>query len=807
MLALVVAHAIAAVALVPLSRRYRAKAFLPAALLPLATLVWASVTLAGLPPGGSETQTWTWVSGLDLDLTFRVDGFAALMAIIIGGVGLLVCLYAAWYFAGEGPVPIDSPLTRRVAPLLIAFAGSMLGLVLADNVLLLFVFWELTSVTSFLLIGTEDHKPAARAAAQQALLITGGGGLAMFGGLILLGQQTGEWTLSGLVASPGSGTIVQVALVLVLAGALTKSAQVPFHSWLPGAMSAPTPVSTYLHSATMVKAGIYLVARLSPAYAEVGWWRPIVVAAGVGSLIVGGVRALRQHDLKLLLAYGTVSQLGLMMLLFGIGTPEAWFAGVVLLIAHAVFKAALFMVVGIVDHATHTRDIRLLDRLARALPVVAAVGIVSAASMAGLPPLLGFIAKEEALAALLEPDSPGGVLVLVLVVVGSVFTVAYSGRFAIGAFGRATAITAPERAGSSRAADDHIELHPPRPPIVGPPGVLALLGVVLGLFPALLQPLVDAATAWWGPEQADEHLALWHGLEAPLVWSAIVIAGGAVLIVLRRRVERAQTRLPRAPGTQRLYDQSVRGLLRGADRVTGVVQNGSLPVYLGVILMIMSLSVGVPLWLAASRPEEQVFAESWLQVLVGTVVMVLAAGAAAARRRFAAVILLGGVGYGIAVLFIIQGAPDLAITQLLIETLSIVAFVLVLRHLPQDFPRRPFRSSQLVRGAIAVVVGVMVFVFALTAFDNRRERPVSDAYLEEALPEAEGENVVNVIIVDFRGFDTLGEITVLVVSALGVAALLGAGRRRRSDPTDANEPSPPGGPADPPAATREEVAG
>jgi multicomponent Na+:H+ antiporter subunit A len=768
-LALVLAHGIAAVALVPVARRLGAAAFLPAALLPLATLVWASITLVGLDEGGSETQTWTWVAGLDLELTFRVDGFAAVMAIVIGGVGALVCLYAAWYFAGDGPLVCDSPPSGKVAPLLIAFAGSMLGLVLSDNVLLLFLFWELTSITSFLLIGTEDEKPAARAAAQQALLITGAGGLAMFGGLILLGQQTGEWTLSGLVASPGTGTVVDVAVVLVLAGALTKSAQAPFHSWLPGAMSAPTPVSTYLHSATMVKAGIYLVARLSPAYAEVGWWRPIVITAGVASLLIGGFRALRQHDLKLLLAYGTVSQLGLMFLLFGIGTPEAWFAGVVLLLAHAMFKAGLFMVVGIVDHATHTRDIRLLDRLARAMPAVAVAGVVGAASMAGLPPLLGFLAKEEALAALLEPRSPGGWALLCLVVVGSIFTVAYSGRFAIGAFGPATAITE-DQPGS-------IDVHPPRPPIVGAPALLAALSVVLGLAPVLLQPLVDAATAWWGPEQPDDYLALWHGFEAPLLWSAIVVAGGVALVVLRRRVERVQAAVPRLPSTQRLYDQGVRGLLRGADRLTGVVQNGSLPVYLGVILVIMSVSVGVPLLTAASSPRDLVLAESGVQAVVGAVILVAAVAAAVARRRFFAVLLLGAVGYGMAVLFIIQGAPDLAITQLLIETLGIVAFVLVLRHLPMDFPRQPFRSSQLVRAAIGVLVGAVVFVFALTASDNRTERPVSDAYLEQALPEAEGNNVVNVIIVDFRGFDTLGEITVLVVAALGVGALATAGRR------------------------------
>jgi multicomponent Na+:H+ antiporter subunit A len=759
---------VAAAVLVAARRPLGRARFAVAALAPAATAGWAVWLLATLDPGEAHTRRVEWVPGLDLTLGFRADGLAAVMALVIGAIGVLVCAYAASYFG-------SSPTAAKVAPLLVAFAGSMLGLVLSDDVLGLFVFWELTSVTSFLLIGTDDERPEARAAAQQAFLITGAGGLALLGGLVLLGQQTGEWTLQGIVAAAPSGGLVEAAAVLVLLGALTKSAQVPFHSWLPGAMAAPTPVSAYLHSATMVKAGVYLVARLSPGLAELGPWRPVVVGAGVASLLVGGWRALRQSDLKILLAMGTVSQLGLLMILFGVGTEEAWAAGVVLLVAHALFKAPLFMVVGIVDHATHTRDIRRLDRLGRRLPVLCGVGVLAASSMAGVPPLLGFIAKEEALAALGETGLSWGTALLVAVVAGSVLTVAYSGRFVFGAFG-----PAPDRGSAPGALVGPIvrDVHTPAASIVAVPAVLAGAGLLFGLLPVLVQPLVDAAVTWWGPDAHAPTLALWHGLKPALYWSLLVLTLGSLAIVARSAVERVQVDLPRLPGTQRGYERTVRGLLRGADRVTGVVQSGSLPTYLAVILVTMVVTVAVPLSGAVAVPEGLVLADSWGQLLVAAGVLGAALGAALALRRMTVVLLLGVVGYGVAALFMIQGAPDLAVTQLLVETLTVVAFVLVLRRMPERFAARQSVRRQLPRAALALAVGAVVFVFALSA-TVRTEPGVSEEYLQRSLPEAAGRNVVNVIVVDFRGLDTLGEISVVLVAALGISALSAAGRRGR----------------------------
>ena len=471
------------------------------------------------------------------------------------------------------------------------------------------------------------------------------------------------------------------------------------------------------------------------------------------------------------------------MVLFGLGTDAAWTAGIVMLLAHAVFKAALFMSVGVVDHATHTRDLRRLDRLHRAIPVAAWVAIVAAASMAGLPPLLGFVAKEAALDALLEPSSPARLAVLIVVVVGSAFTFAYSARFVWGLVGSAH----PAHDEAAATVD-----HAPSIAFVLPAAVLAAISVVAGLVPQLLDPLVRAADTWLD-EPSGEHLALWHGFTGALGLSVLIIAGGTALFLLRGRVERLQARLPRIGGAQRAYDDAVTGLLRGADRVTGVTQSGSLPVYLGVISLVAAASA-LPLIAGGSLPARIDVLDNPLQLVPCLVMVGAAIGTVAVGRRFAAVVMLGAVGYGMAAFFLVQGAPDLALTQLLIETLSVVAFVLVLRHLPDRFPDRlqvpGARRAQAVRLAIAITMGVFIFGFTLASTAERTEPPVAQEYVDKSLPEGGGRNVVNVIVVDFRGFDTMGEITVLATAALGVGALVLAGRRRADD--DRDDTSPPG---------------
>nr|WP_283251119.1 hydrogen gas-evolving membrane-bound hydrogenase subunit E [Rhabdothermincola salaria] len=657
---------------------------------------------------------------------------------------------------------------------------------MSDNVLLMFGFWELTSITSFLLVGTNDEMPSARSAALHALLVTGGGGLAMLGGLVLIGQAAGTYSLSEIVAAPPSGTTVSVGVGLVLLGALTKSAQVPFHSWLPGAMAAPTPISAYLHSATMVKAGVFLVARFSPAFATLGVWRWMVLGAGTASLLLGGYRALRQHDIKLVLAYGTISQLGLLMILFGAGTEETALAGCVLLLAHAAFKASLFLTVGIVDHQTHTRDLRSLSGLGRRWPIVAGAAALAAASMAGIPPLFGFIAKEYALKGYLEPNAPAHIAILTAIVVGSMFTVAYSARFLWGAFGPAED-HGPD--GTTVGAD---AAHPSAL-FAGAPVVLGVIGLVLGVAPMLADPLVGGGLEALGYGDGSVSLHLWSGFNAALGLSALVIAGGAVLFLARRRVERVQEAMPHVPSALLVYERSLAGLLQGSGRLTAITQSGSLPVYLAVIVLTAVVAPLVPL-LSVGGPEVwPSWVDSPLQVVLAVIVVVTALSAAFAHRRFVAVLFLGAAGYAVVGLFLVQGAPDLALTQVLVETLSIVAFVLVLRHLPERFAPTRVPLRRVLPAAMGVLVAAFVFVFLITASGVRDtdltaggasaassagDATLSEEFLARAEVEANGRNVVNVVLVDFRGFDTMGEITVIVVAALGIVALVAAGRRR-----------------------------
>jgi len=759
-------HAAVAVIAPTVGRRLGQRVFWLCAIAPGATLVWTVARATGVLDGRPVVESRGWVPGLGLALDLRLDGFSLLMAGLVSGVGVLILAYSRWYFS-------DRPRLGQFAGTLTAFAGAMLGVVLADNLFVLYVFWELTSVTSYLLIGFEDEKGSARAAALQAILVTAAGGLAMLGGFVLVGQAAGTYSLSAIVADPPEGSVVGAGLALVLLGAFTKSAQAPFHSWLPGAMAAPTPVSAYLHSATMVKAGVYLIARLAPAFAvTVAYWRPVVVTVGLVTMLLGGLRALRQYDLKLLLAYGTVSQLGLMVALVGAGRPDLTFAGVVLILAHSLFKAALFLVVGIVDHQAHTRDLRVLTGLSRRMPATFAVAAVAAASMAGIPPLLGFVSKEAMYEAVLHAGSGAGdALVVAGVVAGSALTFAYGARFLWGAFAPKHEPSPREPVGPGVPA--------PRWPFLAPAAVLAVLTAVFGLAPALAGGVVEAAASSLDAGVEDLHLALWHGLTPALGLSVVTVAVGVLLFLARARVERLQSRLPPIASAFDCYQASITALNRVAVVSTGIVQNGSLPTYLAVILLTVLALPGLALTRVTGVPSGGIVAaESPLQAAVAALVIAAAAGAALARRRFAAVLFLGGVGYGVAVLFVIQGAPDLALTQLLVETLALVIFVLVLRHLPERFEAPRWRLREGARWMVSAGMGVFVAAFVLIAAGSRTAPPVSDTYVERALPDGGGRNVVNVILTDFRGMDTVGEITVLTVATLGIASMVRAGRAR-----------------------------
>jgi multicomponent Na+:H+ antiporter subunit A len=767
-LALLALHVALALVAPAVGARAGRRVFLLVALAPAATTVWAATQAAAVLDGRPVDARTAWVPGLELSLDLRLDALALLMVTLVSGVGTLVFLYCARYFP-----PVQRGL-GRFAGVLTAFAGAMLGLVLADDLLLLYVFWELTSVTSYLLIGFDDEKQESRRAAQQALLVTTLGGLVMLVGLILLGQAAGTSSLSTILADPPRGGTVAVALVLILVGAFTKSAQAPFHPWLPAAMAAPTPVSAYLHAAAMVKAGVYLVARLAPAFAVVTPWRPLVITVGLLTMVIGGWRALRQHDLKRLLAFGTVSQLGFLMVLLGAGTREAAVAGAALLLAHGLFKSTLFLTVGIIDHETGTRDLRVLSGLGRRLPVLATVAGLAALSMAGVPPLLGFLSKEAAYEAFLHGGT-GDTLTFAGLFVGSVLTAAYSARFFWGAF-------------ASKPGCAPTSPHIPPAGFVAPVVVLGVAGLVVGLLPLLADPLVQGYAASYdvpvGPSTGEvEHLALWHGFTPALGFSALTLLLGAALFAARGPVREGQRQLSRVLGAvdaDRSYDATVLGVDRLALRTTAAVQTGSLPVYLGMVLLTLVLLPGTALLLGTRVTGDLTAWDRPLQAVVAVVVVVAAIATARAHRRFTAVLYLGAVGYGTAVLFVLQGGPDLALTQFLVETLALVIFVFVLRRLPPTFSHRRLRLSQGVRLAMALSVGVFVTAAVLVSSQARTAPPASQAYLDRALPEGGGSNVVNVVLVDFRGFDTFGEITVLAVAAMGIASLVLAGRGRRS---------------------------
>ena len=761
MVGLLALYAAAGLGAIGFGHRLGRRAFALALVPMLATVAWLVARSGAILDGQVPTESIEWVPSLDIAVAVRLDGFAALLSWIVAGIGVAVVAYAARYFAP------DTPDIGRLAGLLTLFAGAMLGVAVADDLLLLYTCWELTSVTSYLLIGNKHTDPKARAAALHALLVTSAGGLAMLGGFVLLGQAAGTYRLSEILADPPSGTRVTVGLAFVLLGVFTKSAQYPFHGWLPGAMAAPTPVSAYLHSATMVKAGIYLLARLAPAFATVGFWRPVVLGIGLLTMVGGGLRAMRQHDLKLLLAYGTVSQLGFLVVMFGSGVPGATEAACVLLLAHALFKAALFLVVGVLDVRLGTRDLRELPVLGREWRAIAAVTVVSCASMAGAGPLAGFVAKEAGYESLYEASFVASKVVLIAVVLASAITVAYSLRFAWGI------LVAPKRAGRPTAAASTA----PAARFAAPAVVLAGFSLLLGVAPGLLDPIMDAAVQSIDPRADPVHLALWHGFNVPLVLSVLTLGLGIVLFAKDRVVARVLATGERIPSSADAYLATLRGLNVVADRSTGVVQNGSLPVYAGVILFTAAALPGITLLREATWPgwPDPVGGAAMVPVLA--VILGGAIAAATFRRRLSAVLFLGVVGYGMAGLFLVQGAPDLALTQVAIETLSTVLFVLVFRHFPGRFEPRSTALARSLRVAISVAVAATVFSFALVAGQQPVSNDVSAEMVERAYPDGDGRNVVNVILVDFRGLDTLGEITVLAAAAIGMVALARAGRR------------------------------
>ncbi|GHD02610.1 Na+/H+ antiporter subunit A [Zhihengliuella salsuginis] len=779
MLVVTTALFVAAFAAPLVFRRLGRSTFYVLAAVPAAGLVWL---LAQLPavlaaeqtaPTGSDSAppgfSVPWIPALDVHFAFRLDALSALLGILVLGVGALVLFYCARYFKNDDPNigPFGAQLT--------AFAASMFGLVTADDLIVLFIFWELTTVLSYLLIGYARTRIYARRSALQALIVTTFGGLSMLLGLVLLGQLAGTYRLSSILAAAAdgvpelAGTAADIAIALILVGAVSKSALVPFHFWLPGAMAAPTPVSAYLHAAAMVKAGVYLIARLAPGFSTTAFWHPTLIVLGLATLFVGGWRALRQTDIKLILAYGTVSQLGFLIVVTAIGTPDAALAAMALLTAHALFKAALFLIVGIIDHQTGTRDVRKLSGLARSAPKLFVVSLLSAASMAGLPPLFGFVAKEAVFESVLAAPSLAdgrflglGVAgwVLVGIVAGSVLTFAYSARFVWGAF-------------ATKASVPATEFRPVAWMFLAAPAVLTAGTVVLAWIPGTVETLAAPYAGLFGESPEPIHLGLWHGLTPALGLSAVVVLGGAAMFAARGAVARVQDKLYPLIDAEKFYRYTIGGLDNVAVWVTGRTQSGSLQYYLMVILIVGGATPAVAaIFMEQPVPLSALAFETPTQLVIGLCMIAGALLAVRANKRFLAVLMVGVTGYGMAIIFALHGAPDLALTQLLVETIVLVAMVLALRSLPARLWESNPSGKKWLRAVIGIGFAAVMVAIAVAAQAGRVADPISLSLPKMAYEIGNGHNIVNVILVDIRAWDTFGEITVLVAAATGVASLI-----------------------------------
>jgi multicomponent K+:H+ antiporter subunit A len=746
----------------------------PAALVAgIATALALAGLLAHAPAvlaGEAAVARLSWIPALGLEASFRIDGLGLLFAGLILGIGLLIILYARFYLAEAEPI-------GRFMSYLLLFQGAMVGIVLSDNILLLLVFWELTSLSSFLLIGWWQHRPEGRQGARMALAVTGGGGLAMIAGMLILGSIAGSYDISQIVTK---GPEIQAsplylpALILVLLGAFTKSAQFPFHFWLPHAMAAPTPVSAYLHSATMVKAGLFLMARLWPALAGTPEWTAIVATAGLVTLLLGAKIAFFKDDLKAILAFSTVSHLGLITFLLGLGTKAAATAAMLHILCHASFKAALFMVAGIVDHAAHTRDIRSLGGLRKAMPLTFVIAAIASLSMAGFPPLNGFLSKEMMLEEASHVHWLTAWAVPALATAGALLSVGYSLRFLSHAF-----------LGEPRESLAHAP-HDPGPGLWAAPALLVVLVVVSGLLPmATFAPFVDAATSAVTGEPVHVHIALWHGLEPAALWMSLLAIGGGLLILGLYPQLRALWEAAPRPEAKVIFDACIGALAAAARGLTVLVHNGALHRALWVAVVTM---VAAALWAFVGAPHlpgsRAPVPLTGIGVL-GFGVMALAALGAALRHRdrVLALILTGIVGLLLSGAFAWFSAPDLALTQIAVEVVTILLMLLALNFLPAKTPAESAVWRRLRDLGVAGIAGIGTAALAYALMSREASFPLISAYhWAQSLPGAGGTNAVNTIIVDFRGYDTYGEITVLGIAALVIFALaeavLGSARAR-----------------------------
>ncbi|MHA4967062.1 monovalent cation/H+ antiporter subunit A [Pseudomonas extremorientalis] len=725
--------------------------------------------------GGVIREEFMWLPSLGLNFVLRMDGFAWLFSMLVLGIGTLVSLYARYYMSPDDPVP-------RFFAFFLAFMGAMLGLVISGNLIQIVFFWELTSLFSFLLIGYWHHRADARRGAYMALMVTGAGGLCLLAGVMLLGHIVGSYDLDQVLAAGEqirAHSLYPVMLALVLIGALSKSAQFPFHFWLPHAMAAPTPVSAYLHSATMVKAGVFLLARLWPSLSGSEEWFWIVGGAGALTLLLGAYCAMFQNDLKGLLAYSTISHLGLITLLLGLNSPLAAVAAVFHILNHATFKASLFMAAGIIDHESGTRDIRKLSGLVRLIPFTATLAMVASASMAGVPLLNGFLSKEMFFAETVFITSTAWVefaLPLIATIAGT-FSVAYALRFTVDVFFGPTATNLP-----------HTPHEPPRW-MRAPVELLVFTCLLVGIFPAQVVGSILAAAALpvVGGVLPEYSLAIWHGWNAPMIMSLVAMSGGVVLyLLLRKQLKRGRFKYPPVISYfngKRGFERSLVVMMRGVRRIEKRISTKRLQTQLFLLVLVAVIGGMIPMlnsglsW--GDRPKipgSIVFVTLWLLAIA----CALGAAWQAKYHRLAALTMVSVCGLMTCVTFVWFSAPDLALTQLVVEVVTTVLILLGLRWLPRRIEEvsplpsslRKARIRRLRDFLLSTVVGGGMALLSYAMLTRQTPNDISSFYLSRALPEGGGSNVVNVMLVDFRGFDTLGEITVLGAVALTVYALL-----------------------------------
>lgn len=748
--------------------------------------------------GHSVTKSISWIPSLGIDFTVKIDGLGLLFALLITGIGSLVVLYSIFYLAK------DKEQLNTFYVYLLLFMGAMLGVVLSDNLIVLYTFWELTSFSSFLLIGYWYHKERSRYGAQKSMLITVLGGLSMLGGFVLLYLMTGTFRISEIINNAGdifTSPLFIPAMLCILLGAFTKSAQFPFHIWLPDAMEAPTPVSAYLHSATMVKAGIYLVARLSPVFApHSGLWLWLVAGVGLVTLLWGSFSAVKQTDLKGILAFSTVSQLGLIMSLLGVGAAALYYdhldenifivattAAVFHLINHATFKGSLFMVVGIVDHETGTRDIRKLGGLMHMMPITFTIAAIGTFSMAGLPPFNGFLSKEmffTGMVRVLEMDifnmQTWGFLFPMLAWIASIFTFIYSMILFFKTF-------------TGKYKPAQLEKKPHEAPIgmLIPPVILASLVIIFGFFAdsLLSDTLIAPAMASILPSLLNDsskffvEISYWHGFNIELMMTIGVIAVGTIAYLTFPKWKNIYKLFPEKRSINRLYDGSLELIQRSSNNFTNSYMNGFIRTYLVYIFIffIGMLSITLSVKNALKITIDNAAPIGVYEAILAVIIAICAIAILFAKSRLTSIILLGSIGYTVALYFVLFRAPDLALTQLVIETVSVALFLLCFYHLPKINRKEERMGFRFTNALISVGVGVVITLIALSAHSNKLFDSISQYYIENTYEKAAGKNMVNVILVDFRGFDTMFEILVLGIAALGIFGMIKLRLTRRKD--------------------------